>query len=954
MLPHSKSSALVPSRNALRVLRQLALAGTTVGGVCAVAACTYDVHRRIRIAETIIENKRLLHTTAPNYDATSAAKRLAVMVEAAEAGEFMGIESLKTSKRKAVSGPEELGSNTAEIGRDPYPKPKPMITLAKSLSIQKESWSDQAKLLPKQNMDKPSLARNNEILALEAIQAKHAQTEGKNPLETELRLLMNKDLEITAANLFLGATNKLEPISWQRRQLAYHIFTANCIKGNIFVARALFNRISKISVVSEGMWTTLMHLLAKEGHIDSVGDLYGRFCFKFAVPTHLLEVILRCLIESKRLEEAKHLFHLRFKNDHNCGLCGAYLDGLWRKTRSIELLNAEFVRILENLESLGRKPTEKLFNPMIKALIESGRSEKAEGLVQDMPTKYDVQPGSRAVGLIVYSRALKCEWNRVMDGLYAMHDAGFTKQKKEFALVFDRVFLEYYPAHTGKQTFDLLITCINEFEMVPDRVLHRHMIEAMIEKGTEEMLEAITWIANEREWNTGIDDEQIANILRSRRLAMTGSPIGLWRTMQAAKDRQASTSSSQRILGTSFEDWTVRGEKIAPIHNPAEDSFPEAVSDWVKSKDANSYVPLHERMVHQLNAGRPYDALEAYQQANNAGHVIKPLHLSLAVIASILSGPQGLDNARRMITSQWNYLKKVPTLRHRSRFTPWLPIFFQRVAQVDPRSVGRVGLIKMAIFEYYMICNNTPGLKVRHLCVTSTSQYLLRNGRSPELVVELLTAIYQSRWRISHGFDQVLLKLLLRAFAQLCNLKGVWWCIMTVLSRSEEIKSEFVAEAISQMSTLDNALANARGNTTQQLWTLHKALEVLQAKARGDAYWADLNVDHGWKKLRRSQLTRPKKKDPFLPTAPLKELIPKFDEEWELDLLLKRTQFNAAENKKWWAERNLSNCHTVEPEDPEYPIYHLQTWDRYYVPDMEPDIEPNMVSGMVPDMITYM
>jgi hypothetical protein len=156
------------------------------------------------------------------------------------------------------------------------------------------------------------------------------------------------------------------------------------------------------------------------------------------------------------------------------------------------------------------------------------------------------------------------------------------------------------------------------------------------------------------------------------------------------------------------------------------------------------------------------------------------------------------------------------------------------------------------------------------------------------------------------------------------------------------------------MSTLDNALANARGNTTQQLWTLHKALEVLQAKARGDAYWADLNVDHGWKKLRRSQLTRPKKKDPFLPTAPLKELIPKFDEEWELDLLLKRTQFNAAENKKWWAERNLSNCHTVEPEDPEYPIYHLQTWDRYYVPDMEPDVEPNMVSGMVPDMITYM
>jgi hypothetical protein len=301
----------------------LALAGSTVGGFCAVAAFTYDVHRRIRIAEKIIENKRTIHTTAPNYDATSAAKRLAVMVEAAEAGEFMGIESLKTSKRKATSGPEEPGSNTLEIRRDPNPKPKPMITLAKSHIRQKKSWSDPIKLFQhKRNLDGPSLVRNNEILAIEAIQAEHAQIKGKPPLDSELRRLMNEDLEITAANLFLGATARLDVISWERRQLACHIFTANCIKGNIFIARTLFNRLNNISVVSEEMWATLMHLLAKEGHIDSVGVLYERFSSKFVVPTHLLEVILRCLIESKRLDEAKHLFHLRFKNDYNCGLCG--------------------------------------------------------------------------------------------------------------------------------------------------------------------------------------------------------------------------------------------------------------------------------------------------------------------------------------------------------------------------------------------------------------------------------------------------------------------------------------------------------------------------------------------------------------------------------------------------------------------------------------------------------
>jgi pentatricopeptide repeat protein len=911
----------------------LALAGSTVGGFCAVAAFTYDVHRRIRIAEKIIENKRTIHTTAPNYDATSAAKRLAVMVEAAEAGEFMGIESLKTSKQKATSGPEEPGSSTPEMKRDPYPKPKPMITLAKAHIRQKKSWSDPIKLFQhKRNVDGPSLARNNEILAIEAIQAEHAQIRGQPPLDSELRRLMSEELEITAANLFLGATARLDVISWERRQIACHIFTANCIKGNIFIARTLFNRLNNISVVSEEMWATLMHLLAKEGHIDSVGVLYERFSSKFVVPTHLLEVILRCLIESKRLEEAKHLFHLRFKNDYNCGLCGAYLDGLWRKTRSIELLKSEFARILESLQSLGRKPTEKLFNPMVKAFVESGRYEEAEVLVQDMPTKYDVQPGSRTVGLIVYSRALNCDWDRVMDGLYAMHDAGFTKQKKDFALAFDRVFLEYYPTHTGEQTFDLLISCINEFEIVPDRVLHRHIIEAIVEKGTEEMLEAITEMATQRQWDTGIGDEQIATILKTRRLAMTNSPVGIWRMMQAAKDRQASSSSSQRILGTSSETWAVRGEKIAPIHAPAEESFSETVNNMVESRDASWYVPLHKRMEHYLNMGRPYDALGVYQHATNSGFVVRPLHLSLAVIASILEGKTGLINARRMITSEWNYWKNVPTLRYSKRFTPWLPVFFQRVRQIDPSVVGRAGLIKMAIFEYYTICNNTPGLKVKHFCAASYSQYLLKGG-SPEIAVDLLTTIYQSRWKISHGFDQVLLKLLLRAFGELRNLKGVWWCILTVLSRQEAIKPEFVVEALSQMTSLDKALADASSSTTQQLWTLHKAVEVLQAKSRGDEYWANLSVDSAWKKSRRSQLTRPEKDDPFLPTGPLKDLILEFDEEWELDLLLGRKQFNTAEQTKWWAEHNLANCHTVAPEDREYPIYRDQTWDKYYVPE---------------------
>ncbi|CAI7646321.1 unnamed protein product [Penicillium glandicola] len=928
----AKSRSIIPSPNALRVLRQLALAGSTVGGFCTVAALTYEAHRRVRIAEQIIENKRTLHSTAPNYDATSAAKRLKVMVEAAEAGEFMGIESLKARNRNV---PDEPVFET--VNATPKPKPKPLVSLEKHHARSKRSLFGNPPIAQSNyadHIDARSLARNAEILAREKHHAEIAQDCGKLPFEAEIRRLLTEEREITAANLFLAHTRQTPVISWERRELACIIFTANCIKGNLFVARTLFNRMDKVSVVSGEMWATLMHLLAKEGHIDSVGVIYDRFKTSFVVPTHLLEVILRCLIESKRLDSARYLFFQRFEDDRDCGLCGAYLDGLWRKTRSMELLSSQLGLILKRLESLGRKPTEKLFNPMVKAMVETGRAEEAEAMVKAMSTHYGTEPGCRTIGLIIYNRALNCEWDKVMDGMRAMHEHGYTKSKKDFTMIFDRVFLEYYPTHTGQQILDFVISCINDFDIQPDRVLHRHILEAIIEKGNEDMITTIMEMAHDQEWNTGINDGFIYSLVKSRRLAMTDNPVGIWRLKQAAKNRQDHLTSSRRILGSSSDTWTVRGERIAPIHIPAEESFPQTVSEMVAAKSASLYVPLHKRMEHFINMGRHKDALSVYNDATTGGYVVRPLHLKLAVIAAILSCKNtGLANARRLITSEWDYWKNVPSLRYSKRFTSWTPIFFQRVMEVDPEAIGHGGLIKMAIFEYYDVCANNNGLSVKHFCATSSSRYLIGGG-TPELAIDLLTTIYQSRWRLSHGFDQVLLKMLLRAFAKVRNLKGVWWCIMTTLSRNEPINHDFVVEATSQLGSLENAIRSSSSyDAAGQVLVLRQIVGALEAKFEGDSHWSAISVQPEWKRLNRSKAFKLTEQQHLLPTTDLGELIMNFDEEWELDMLLRRKQFNAPDHAKWWAESNVSKLHTVPSEDPEYPWNNPANWGRHYVPE---------------------
>lgn len=73
-------SQIVPSKNALRALRKLALGGSTVvgavGSVSGLACASYDIRQRIHLAESIVETKRILHSqpiSNPNRKAQMAA-----------------------------------------------------------------------------------------------------------------------------------------------------------------------------------------------------------------------------------------------------------------------------------------------------------------------------------------------------------------------------------------------------------------------------------------------------------------------------------------------------------------------------------------------------------------------------------------------------------------------------------------------------------------------------------------------------------------------------------------------------------------------------------------------------------------------------------------------------------------------------------------------------------------
>ncbi|KAJ6155713.1 hypothetical protein N7470_006279 [Penicillium chermesinum] len=187
----------VPSRNALRVLRQLALTGGTVGSFCTFAAVSYDIHRRTRIAEQIIENKRTLRTSAPNYDATASARRITRMREAAEAGEFMGSASLKSQQDV---GEVDRGESSAQaVPKQEAAPPAPNLQSASHFGQHRNPAFNRPPYPRERSYRVDQIARAYEIQ-----QGENLKAEGRKPLDEVLIALLRSKEAIKAANTFLA------------------------------------------------------------------------------------------------------------------------------------------------------------------------------------------------------------------------------------------------------------------------------------------------------------------------------------------------------------------------------------------------------------------------------------------------------------------------------------------------------------------------------------------------------------------------------------------------------------------------------------------------------------------------------------------------------------------------------------------------------------------------------
>ncbi|OKL57430.1 hypothetical protein UA08_07040 [Talaromyces atroroseus] len=902
MLPQHTGTALVPSRNALRVLRQLALAGSTIGGVCTVAAITYDAHRRASIAEKIVQNKRTIQTSAPYYNATSAARKLALMVEAAEAGEFDGLASLKqggwnrsshnhehehpsstmveqaSTENRVVEG---SGSSGFYSDIPPTFTEKDLQSAAQDLerATMTKSWlMDRSEAINFSVYDLETIGSSMydrapvELPNLSSEQGIDIQSEEYCQAIRAIRDLFEKRQIIEAAELFLEThPQTLKRLSARTRELAVNIFYANCSDDNIWVAKSLFERIEALDSISPRMWKFLVIALTKSGALESAAQVILRYRDAIDIPFYLVELVVRCLLETRRFQEASIVMYRNVAHDKECSLCGVFLHSIWKKSRNIDLMNREFEKMLSIIGRFDIEPTAKLFNPMIKAYIQFGRIADAEALANDMETVYGVTGSCRTKGLLLLGQALACNWNEVKEGLEEMHTLGLTSDRN-FTRIFTSVFLEFWPIHNAAAIREFFNKAVEKYSLRPDQVLYEHVLRAYIQKGDAELVTELENLAQTLQWEVSLKEDEFIEMLQVERRSIEGSHVGFWQMLHAARIKYGQSASSQRIMGYDQRSLPWREANLIPNKGVWPNWYRRALSGIMTDRPINQYSALDKQMAHFLHAGDFDSVLWCFENAKAAGFVFKSFHVELAVIAMLVE--KGIAPARQIIEDHWKDMEAD---------LPVIPVFFSQIMEVD--ALSDIEMLKLAVFHFYNMCWDMPNLGLKHHFMNNISTRLIDQGQA-DAALDLLIAAYKSRWGRQIKFDGACMRTLLRAFVQTGHLKGVRWCILTAIARDSACNKDFVVDARRALVT---------GNLRKAGWSSRRELRVsfmqhlgtivntLHRKSEGDPELAQLKNNKGRKRMSQ-KFYHPQghkwRNDSF---PSLQKLVRHWDEERELE-----------------------------------------------------------------------
>ena len=777
------------------------------------ATISYEVNRRVHIAEQWVESKRNLQAACPKYDSKARMTTMAKMVEAAEAGEFMGLESMKAKTEIAESAEVPVDHPNTGGTKPPGDDRSQGASMAFSSNRLPRPFDAPGIDPTHATPQGPSCSKFN-------LRSRHFRKTSKGPSRAE-ELFKEGNL-IEATHDFVNRQSK--EISASDKALAVELFYANIQENNISLAREVYYWMKQHDAVTVESWATLIERLSRRRNYNTLSQVYCDYATRFRLPEHLRCKVVKSLVDSYRIREAKDLVFTYLEEDRNCSMCAFYLNELRKKIRNEELVETQFRKILVSFTQLGMRVTDRLFNPILKTYIQAGYFEKAQELAEQMEKTYRMPLGASHLGTLALGMALKSDWEAVDRMFQQIKALGKSREnEKWFRGAFDRIFLEYFLSHSGQEIRDFVFKAIEEYDLVPDHVLFEHIIMAYIQRGDSSMVTELVETARERSWEVCLDKVYLLNCIRTQRLNSEKATMGLWPMFRAAQRKFGRATGSSRVLD--FDKSSFPLEDAFKLPHTGEETrwWRKAASVREPTKRIENYNSLEAQMIHHIHAGNLDVALELYQNAKYAGKIVKQVHVRLAVVASVLKNG-ATEEAKTILEEERNTL-----LGYNETTTPVLFKLLQ-----DGDSFVNPAMFRRAVFHFYKILEERM-LPIKHHVLVSLSNKLIKKG-NPLYALRLIRRVNNSKYGAEAPFDDAGLKAVSRACGSLGNLQGLRWVILTALKREQFWGRDSLVEIHRVLMYLKSRVASVSSETrekfTQELSYLQYLMESLERKLK--------------------------------------------------------------------------------------------------------------------------
>ncbi|KAI9832192.1 MAG: hypothetical protein M1819_004544 [Sarea resinae] len=811
-----------PSRGALRVLRQIAYAGSFVGSVGGGAVILEDRRRRICTAREVHENARRLKSSR-QYHGVALAEQFEDNGghPSERAMEMSWSKGADTSRGPLL--PTEVNKAYESIGRTCSRRPLSKTERALPQRDAKEhddhgrrqtndhTGADQYDHPPTSSAALATKRQASHYRLVDTVKKYLASQpqEDKSP-NAQVHRLLSKSKVRDATSLFLETyfKNGQAKVDHKAVRLGSTISAATLWKKQYDQTERIFWQM-QTDKISYDCWANLLQAYLMQKRYSSLLSLFDRFRDLFQASDLSYVPVTECLVAQSRFAEAEELLKsVASARWYRLQACYTILlGGTWRSSKDLERTLNLFKRMQTWSEEF--KPCLPLLNTLVRSCVEAGREEEAHAVLQSMTGKWGLQPNIRTYGHLILAKARRKEWEKVEEDLGNLRDSGVIGSSRSSSHILNSLVIDYTRQFPDREIEPFARRLIDTYGLVPDQSTSDILVRSLVKVGQGEAVKSWENYIQEKGLRLKIDPKVLGSALEwfckqdVNRSYLNGVKYSLGRNRITPSPKQRPIDKHETASCQNGANETLSADDVAETRDSiarqnvirretvdrrrTESTVDNVCFDAARSPKIVSQedtAKLQLKMSQAIRTNVPAEAVRMYRTAITNGMIPSREVIETALEASIRADNGSFDEAYELLRSARHLGVNI--------HAALTPLFIHRLYRSKAAVKAHVGSdVKAAALDF---CQQAHVLHVRltNHVVVSTASYLTRNGM-PDEAVDLLSTVAKAPFFAHRPFDIVVMTVFFRAYAALDHhVQGMRWVVQMVLASDMRLDNRFL------------------------------------------------------------------------------------------------------------------------------------------------------------------